>query len=171
VYENWKVERWETPVSDFKSVVLVSLVGDRSLTITLEDARGQPRRRWRFIFKQASIYQNILEEFRLELWERIQATGPRLGWTTMVPDSPWLAKLKERESLIEVHYPVLLHFQIATEDDVIDVLSPQAPSIQEIEPAADGEPTAGKSNVYYNNEDREQVDALMERIKRVRDDG
>jgi hypothetical protein len=28
MYEGWRVERWETPISDVESVVMVSLIDD-----------------------------------------------------------------------------------------------------------------------------------------------
>ena len=149
MYEGWGFERWETPVSDLDSIAMVSLVDDGRLKITVEDLRDTARPRWRFTFRQAPIYRNILEEYRLELWELVHAGGERKGWTVMVPSSPWLAQLKEKEPLIEVHHPNLLHFQIGTEDDVIDVLSPEEPLIESVEPASPGDPTPGKSEVLH----------------------
>jgi hypothetical protein len=170
MYEGWTFERWETPVSDLKSIAMVSLVDDGCLKITVEDLRDPARPRWRFTFRQAPIYRNILEEYRLELWELVHQGGERKGWTVTVPSSPWLAQLKEKEPLIEVHHPYLLHFQIGTEDDVIDVLSPEAPLIESVEPAPPDEAVPGKSHVLHADEDGAEVEARLRAIRRGFDD-
>ena len=169
MYEDWNFERWETPISDLKSIAMVSLVDDGELTITVEDLRDPSRPRWAFRFTRAPMYQNILEEYRLELWQRVHVDGKRYGWTVRVPNSPWLAQLKEKEGLIEVHDPGLQHFQIGTEDDIIDVLSAKAPEILAIEPARPEERKPGKTEVLFAHEDRDKVEALFETIKRRND--
>ncbi|MET0400190.1 MAG: hypothetical protein ABW277_25595 [Longimicrobiaceae bacterium] len=128
------VERWETPVSDARSLRLVSLVDDGALRLTLEDAADPVRRRWTFVFASVPAYRNVREELRLGLWAG-GAGADRVGWTARVPGSPWLARLREAEPLLDVHHPGLVHFRIATEDDVIDVLSALAPEIEEAAPA------------------------------------
>ena len=47
LYAGWIVERWDTPVSDARSLRLVSLVDDGALRLTLEDGLDPARRRWR----------------------------------------------------------------------------------------------------------------------------
>ena len=170
MYEGWRFERWETPISDLKSVAMVSLVDDGALSITVEDLRDPGRSRWRFRFECAPIYQNILEEYRLELWQRVHQGGARFGWTVRVPDSPWLAKLQEHESLIEVHVPRLVHYQIGTEDDVVDILSPDEPRIMSTEPARPEDPVPGKSRILHSDKDRDEVESLFRRVKRGYDD-
>ena len=120
--------RWDTPVSGARSLRLVSLVDDGALRLTLEDAGDPDRRRWTFVFASAPAYRNVREELRLGLWA---GGAGRVGWTARVPASPWLARLREAEPLLDVHHPGLAHFRIATEDDVIDVLSALAPEIKE----------------------------------------
>jgi len=73
IYEGWRAERWETPFSDVLSLAVVSVVDDGSLKITVEDARGTPRRRWKIDFGRVPAYLNLMEEFRLELWQRLRA--------------------------------------------------------------------------------------------------
>jgi hypothetical protein len=88
----------------------------------------------------------------------------------MVPSSPWLAQLKQKEPLIEVHHPDLRHFQIRTEDDVIDVLSPEAPHIESVEPASPDEAVPGKSHVLHADEDGAEIEARLRAIRRGFDD-
>lgn len=170
MYERWRFERWETPISDLKSVAMVSLTDDGTLSIVVEDLRDPSRPRWRFRFIDAPFYQNIQEEYRMELWEKVFAGGRRYGNTRTVPDSPWLASLREHEELVHVYHPHLVHFQISTEDDVIDILSPDAPEITAIAPAGPGDPTPGKSRILYAEDDREEVDELFDQLRRERDD-
>lgn len=166
MYEGWTFERLETPISDLKSIAMVSLVDDGCLKITVEDLRDPTRPRWRFTFKHAPIYRNIPEEYRIELWELIHQGGECKGWTVMVPSSPWLAQLKEKEPLIEVHHPNLLHFVVGTEDDVIDVLSSEAPLVESVEPASPDDAVPGKSHVLHADEDGAEVEARLRAIRR-----
>jgi hypothetical protein len=136
MYEGWRLERWETPVSDAESVGMVSLAdGNEGLAITL-DARDSRHRwhRWRLVFERHPAYRNIMEEFRLELWRHRDETGQRCGWTFVVPDSPWVAAFKLDEELLEVWYPTIKHFVISTEDDVVEVLSPEPPRVEDLGP-------------------------------------
>lgn len=130
LYAGWTPERWETPVSDAPVLFLVRLVDDGgTLEVTVEDARAG--RHWRFTFADPPAYLNLLEEYRLGLWTR-PGDRPALGSTVRVPHSPWLARLRAAEALLDVHAPGLHHFQIATESAVIDVLSQREPAILEV---------------------------------------
>lgn len=167
VYEGWRFERWETPISDLRSVAMVSLVDDGSLHLTIESLRDPGRARWRFSFKQAPVYRNILEEFRMELWPLVHSGGPRKGWTLRVPDSPWANDLRAREPVLEVSHPVLHHFLITTEDDVIDVLSPAEPQIRQVAPGTKDDPAPGKSRVLHADEDADEVDRVLTELARA----
>jgi hypothetical protein len=164
LYRGWRVERWETPASDARSLRLVSLVDAGALEITLEDAGDPNRRRWRFTFSDAPAYLNLREEYRLELSAE-GITADKVGWTLLVPNSPWLDLLRRAEPLLDVHHPILSHFQIGTEDDVIDVLSSAAPRIEEVEPADPNSPPAGRSNILFWPTDRERIDREIQNTK------
>ena len=159
-------ERWETPVSDAVSLAMVSLVDQGGLHITVQDLRDPIRRRFRFSFQQVPAYRNILEEYRLS---EPPPSNP-VGWTRVDPKSDWLADLRSREPLLDVHSPGCRHYIIATEDDVIDVLALGDPQIVEVPPGRDDEATPGKSTVLYNPQDREQIDALLDEVRRHEDD-
>jgi hypothetical protein len=152
VYAGWKFNRWETPVSDLASLAMVSLVDDGMLKITVEDLQDPNRRRWQFTFEHAPIYRNILEEYRLELWRRVRTDDNPMGWTVTIPSSPWLSEFRQGEPLIDAHYPELCHYQIGTEDDVIDILSPEPPLIETVVDADRGETKPGKSRVLHTDE-------------------
>ena len=153
-------ERWETPVSNAKSLAMVSLVDSHGLHITLQDLRDPQRRRYRFTFGNVPAYRNVLEEYRTSE----PPAGGELGWTVKIPNSPWLEAFRRDEPLFEIHTPGCEHYVIVTEDDVIDVLSPEPPEISEVEPGASGEPVPGKSQVLYHPEDREQIDQLLNKL-------
>ncbi|MDO3384493.1 hypothetical protein QWI17_01430 [Gilvimarinus sp. SDUM040013] len=156
MYEKWNAVRWSTQLSDIRSLQMVTLVDDGQLTITVEDLRSPARKRWSIIFEKAPIYQNILEEFRFELWHKLNIIENDLGFTLKYPDSVWHKMIGEKEPLLDDYYPNMQHFQIVTEDDVIDVLSEKEPAIVEIEPAASGEPAPGKSIIHYREKNREE---------------
>ena len=141
---------------------MVSLVDHNGLHITVQDLRDPKRRRYQFSFHRAPAYRNILEEYRTSE----PPAGGELGLTVKVPESPWLKSFHQDEPLLEVHTPGCEHYVIVTEDDVIDVLSPEPPEILEIEPAAADEPLPGKSRILYHPEDREEIDQLIVEVKK-----
>ena len=158
MYKKWEAIRWETPLSDIRGLQMVSLIDDGQLTITLEDLRDEERKRWSVIFEKAPVYQNILEEFRMELWSNLKIVDDNLGWTLKYPNSPWHKKLIKNEDLLELYHPNLEHYQIITEDDVIDVLSENSPVITQIESAGKNDPIPGKSNIYFKGEDDDEIE-------------
>ncbi len=164
MFKGWEASRWDTPVSNLKSIAMVSLIDDGSLTITLEDLRDPKRKQWSFFFKSAPVYFNLMEEFRGEMWGEINKTGEKLGWTVMYPNSTWHKMLKESDDMLETLRPNLEHYQIATEDDVIDILSENAPIIKELKHASKDDPSPGKSSIYYRDEDSEAVEELFNKI-------
>ena len=164
MYEDWKVERWETPVSSAKSLAMVSLIDEGCLAIILQDLRDPSRRRFCFTFSNYPVYRNILEEYRTELWERLNDKENTLGWTLTVRDSPWIAAFRQTEPLLEVENPHLIHYMICTEDDVVEVLSSAPPDIREIEPGKQSE-SVGKSQVYHHPEDREQIEKIVKEVR------
>ena len=165
LYQGWRPKRWETPFSDVKSLAVVSLTDSGTLQVVVEAARAMPRRRWRIDFGRVPAYLNLMEEFRLELWGQTNPGEVKLGWARIIPDSPWLEKLCEREPLLRIHHPTLIHYQVGSEDDVIDVLGPATPTIQEIEPAADNESLPEKSRTLLYPDDRAEIEDLVERIR------
>ncbi len=154
-------------MSQVHSLVMVSLTHKVELSIILQDIRDPQRRRFRFTFSNCPAYRNILEEYRLELWSEIESRREGMGWTLIIPDSQWIAALKEKEPLIEVNCPDLVHYMICTEDDVIEVLSDELPKIVEIEPAAEGEERPGRKSILYYPEDKDKIDDVLNEIKKV----
>ena len=161
-----KIERWETPVSAAKSLAMVSLLDNGNLSITVQDLRDPERRRFCFTFKNYPAYRNMLEEYQTSLWEEVKDESGEAGWTRIIRESRWLASLKETEPFLEESNPGLLHYMICTEDDVVEILSNEPPEVIEVEPAAEGEKTPGKSTVYYDPVDRDKIEVLINQIKR-----
>lgn len=128
MYKDWKVERWNTPVSDERLLGMVSLVDDGQLTIVVEDTLN---RQFRFIFTDYPAYRNIMEEYRTELWRKLY--DKNLGSTLLIVESQWIASFRATEPLLEVHHPNLTHYMICTVNDVVEVLSSGNPKIVEIE--------------------------------------
>jgi hypothetical protein len=160
MYEGGRQERWETPFSEVKSLVMVSLVDEGTLVITLEDARHPERIRYRVTFESAPLYRNILEEYRTN-----EPQNPTRSWSVVVLESGWLKLMREREALLDIHSPGLRHYRIITEDDVIDILSNSVPLVEELGPAPAGTARAGKSRILYHPEDREQIERLLEEVR------
>jgi hypothetical protein len=139
MYEGWHIERWETPASAADSVVMVSLVdmpgsadARHELAITLDIKTLGHWHRYRVVFGRCPAYRNIMEEFRLELWAHRDETAQLCGWTFVVIDSPWVASFRPAEPLLDVYFPALTHYVITTENDVIEVLTPDPPRIEDL---------------------------------------
>jgi len=79
-------DRWETAVSDVKSLAMVSLVDQDGLHVTVQDLRDPGRRRIRFTFRKVAAYRNVLEEFRTHEREVIPSY---VGRTLVSAASAW----------------------------------------------------------------------------------
>jgi hypothetical protein len=86
-----KYERWETPVSDARSLAMVSLVDRDGLRVTVQDLRDPTRRRFEFRFTGVAAYRNILEEYRTGEAAQLRVDSPRTGWTAIAIRSSWLS--------------------------------------------------------------------------------
>ncbi len=81
--------RWDTPVSDAKSLAMVSVLDQGGLHITVQDLRDPDRRRYRFTFRRVPAHRNILEEYRTS----DPPVSEGIGWTRLVLHSSWLRDL------------------------------------------------------------------------------
>jgi hypothetical protein len=144
MYESWVLKEWVTPVSRAGSLQMVSLVDNVTLSIIVQDLLDRRRSRYRFTFKKYPAYRNIDEAFRSELWKiKNDKQAPKIGWTFSVEDSQWIESFN-KEVLKDI-FPSLVHYVIATEDDVVEVLSPTLPDITEEDPQPESEELPGKS--------------------------
>jgi len=166
LYNNWVLKRWETPISDIQRLALVSLTDTRGvLSLVLEDQCDPLRRRFHVDFTRYPGYRNLLEEYRLELWQALAETGAT-GRSLQVTVSPWIAELKEHEPLLDAEFPNLKHWLISTEDDVIEVLSDATPLFQKMNSTGADTPPVGKSTILYAPEDRENIEHVFRDVKR-----
>jgi hypothetical protein len=170
MYEGWSICRWETPVVDEDRLLMVSLDDvDRELVLLLESGRDPGRPRWRVRFRQYPAYRNIDEAYRTDLWAWLDKSGQRLGFTFTVEESPPLASW----GTVYLHevVPRIRHFVIATEDDVVEVLSAEEPVWEAADPAEPGEPRPGKARHLFRGEDDEEIDRLVEDVRRRQEPG
>jgi len=133
MYENWHLRRWETPMSDVDHLFMESLT-DRGGRLQIEVGdyvNNEAVSRYRITFENYPAYRNILEEYRLQLWQTRAANvhSGATGWTLIVNDSPWIREF-DNEPLLTLFNKELLHYVVVTEDDVIEVLSNRAPMIE-----------------------------------------
>ena len=145
MYETWRVERWDTPFSDVESLVMVKLVDQAGLSIVLEAPLLVGRPRWSIECGRAPAYRNIMEEYRIGLWQHLDETSQRCGRSFVVVNSPWVAEFHRSEPLLEFYAGAVRHFVVSTEDDVVEVLSASPPAVVALGPTDPDEPPAGKS--------------------------
>jgi len=131
MYDNWKIKKWETPVSDSKWLSMVSLY-DVAETQTLEIRLNDGKQEISINFENYPAYRNIHEEYRTNLWRHLDETSQRCGWTFEVVNSSWSEKLYKDEPLLKFNDPNLRHFVISTGDDVVEILSNLEPEIKKI---------------------------------------
>jgi len=167
MYENWKVKRWQTIISDYPRIQMVSLIDNGKLNIKLQIISGKDvGKRFSISFKNYPAYRNILEEYRLELWNKYNTTENNLGSTWIVSNSPWINELESNEPLLKEFSPQLIHYVICTEDDVIEVLSNSPPVIVELKHSSSTNKFPGKSIVYYHPGDKDQISKLLQKYKK-----
>ncbi len=159
MYEGWQISRWETPVVDVDRLLMVSLTdANRELVIVLEGPRPLGRPRWRVTFRHYPAYRNIDESYRVKLWKWLDDSEQRCGFTFTVDETSRFASWGT--GYLEDVAPNARHFVIATEDDVIEVLSVEEPMWHALEPARPEEPLPGKAQHLYAGED----DAVIRRM-------
>jgi|GEM_PF-2297950 len=170
MYKDWRISRWETPVVDVDRLLMVSLADvGRELVMLLECLHAPGRPRWRVRFRQYPAYRNIDEAYRTELWRWLDESGQRLGFTFTVAESPPLASWGT-EYLHDV-VPGIRHFVVATEDDVVEVLSAEEPVWEAAVPAPVNSPLPGKAKHLYVGEDDQEIERLVEDVKRRQEPG
>lgn len=106
---------------------------DGLLEVTLSDyINGQAIARFKVTFRSYPAYRNFDESCRLELWKRRdELTNDDLGWTFIISDSPWIRDFANEPVFVAFH-PNAIHYVIATENDVIEVLSEEQPSVERL---------------------------------------
>lgn len=123
MYENWRFERWETPISNERLLSIISLVDDgERLSIIVDGSSGKYVQ---FVFTDYPAYRNIQELYRTELWNRLYRRS--LGSTLTIPESEWIASFEGEGS--EVYFPRAVHYMICTSDGCVEVLSSVVPEI------------------------------------------
>jgi hypothetical protein len=128
-YKSWKFRRWDTPLDDSRDVALKELrTCERDVSLVL-DAGGAL---FEFVFREVVAYRNIVERYRLELWEVLGAQLPERGWALEIEAPNWASELKESEPLVQPFHPALRHFMICTDEDVLEILTERTPEIRRV---------------------------------------
>jgi hypothetical protein len=125
------IVRWETAVSDMTSLTLISLHHEGCLKVILEGTQAGGFEQHCFTFKRFFAYRSLREEYRTALWNNDVGLG--IGWTRLVLDSPWVQELRTSEPLFGLHGGAdAVHYLFCSEDDVVDVLAHEPPTIEPI---------------------------------------
>ena len=128
MYKDWKIKNWETPLAH-SNFSLKSLFDNlKKLEITVENSNSEYVISFEY---QYPVYRNILGTYRLELWSYLKDNYPNHTSTFIVENSSWINYFVESEILLDVHENIK-HFVIASERDVVEVLSPVSPNISKL---------------------------------------
>ena len=164
MYEGWHITSWDTPVRNMNRLMMVSLTDASSeLTLVFEDTTSTERRRWRVRCQHYPAYRNINESYRLVLWCWLDQSGQRCGATFIMKESSPFESWKT-EYLHDVA-PTTRHFVIATNDDVVEVLSIDDPVWEQVAGAEPDEPYPGKSEHFFVGEDEEAIQQLVDDLQ------
>jgi hypothetical protein len=128
--ENWLSVRWETPVSDAKGLMMKLCCHDGDLDITLDRSSvSEVLDDIQLVFKKVVAFRSILERFRTELWN-YQLVHGRPGRTFIIDNSPWISELQASDPVFaSLNIPNVRHYVIATDWDVLEILSSHAPVV------------------------------------------
>jgi hypothetical protein len=129
MHESLLCVRWETPVSDANVLMMKLCSQNGELDITLDRSSvSETQRQIQIGFRKVSAFRCILEKFRIELWNSHSA-NERPGRTFIIENSPWIAELKTSEPIFSALNKDTRHYVIATDWDVVEILSSHAPAI------------------------------------------
>ncbi len=126
-----KREHWETSVCQLDSLNLVEIRDNGAiLTIVVESANYQQVGRFQFVWTRYCAYRSIDEAH----WIPWDLDPSDVIWhnTHRVKDSQWIVELAEGNGLLELDYPNLQHFVIATSDSWTEILSNRDPEISSL---------------------------------------
>lgn len=160
MYEGWRISRWESSVVDQNRLRMVSLTDDNlELVLLLESPQMPDRQRWQVRFRQYAGYRNIDEAYRLGLWQWLDDSDQRCGFTFTVQESPQFASWAA--DYLHAVAPEVRHYVIATEDDVVEVLAAVEPIWEAADPAQPDSPLPGKAKHLYIGEDDAEIERLV----------
>ncbi len=121
--------RWETPVSDANVLMMKLCSHNGDLDITLDPSSvSETQREIQIGFRNVSAFRCILEKFKTELWNGHSA-NERLGRTFTIENSPWIGELEASEPIFSALNNDTRHYVIATDWDVVEILSSHAPVV------------------------------------------
>ena len=126
----WKCLRWETPISDAKSLMMELLHVSGKVEIILDSSNvfhSSPN--VKIIFDQSEAFRSLQESYMNPLWGTFAKTGSP-GRTFIVEDSPWISELAEQDSLFAHLSKDARHYVIATDAEVVEIISRYLPSIE-----------------------------------------
>lgn len=129
MHDSSQYVRWETAVSDASVLMMKLSCHDGDLKIMLDRSLvSEPQVGVQMIFGRCPAFRSILEKFRTDLWTNLAVSG-RPGRTFIVENSPWIADLKASEPMFSFLNENIRHYVIATDWEVVEVLSNNAPVI------------------------------------------
>jgi hypothetical protein len=163
MYAGWRIKRWETPVVDLDRTLMVSLTDAKQELVIVFEGSPPSRSRWRVRFRDYPAYRNIDELHRANLWLWLDESGQRCGATFIVDEQTRFASWDAPS--LDVFEPKVRYFVIATNDDVIEVLSAAEPIWDAIEAARVDEPLPGKSVHLHFGEDDGEIRRLGEDLE------
>lgn len=159
-YARWSISRWDTPISHFDRILVVSLCDrDHRLVVDVEAPWEPSRPRWRVSFTNCQAYRNADELHLTALWGWLDSSGQRCGSTFVVENSSWIKELVELQPL--------RHYVVATLDDVIEVACETEPVWETLESAPAEPPLDARSRHLWIGEDDARIDDLKDKLRLV----
>jgi hypothetical protein len=129
-FSDWKWSRWETPVSDAQSVTMHLSLTEGVLQVILDTSSHLYRGLVvKLTFQKVAAFRCLQESYMNALWGAFsKAESP--GKTFVVNESSWLATLVQEDGLFAATSQNLVHYVIASDAEVIEVLSKFPPKIE-----------------------------------------
>jgi hypothetical protein len=124
-----KIIKWNTAVSNASRLWMSKLIYDGSLTIMCGAILSNEQKEIEVSFGERPIFRDIQEEFMSPLWQIIFSPQNKIGNTFILEQSRWLEDLN-RDEIFAGTMKDCRHYVLATEDDVIEVVTANEPTFK-----------------------------------------
>jgi hypothetical protein len=130
-YQDWECARWETPLSNVQSIIIESMRTGGGLEVTADLSTAMASvPKIKIDFGKCMAFRAVEEGYMNALWGRFAKTD-NPGRTFIVEESSWILELAEQDSLFAALCTDARHYVIASDAEVLEVITKFPPRISQ----------------------------------------